>query len=88
MTYMDLLSYSAIGYLRAERKYDPSRGIKFKTYAEHRIRGAIMDGIRDWIEGSRHKAVPVMVPITWDVQGGLLPELRGDIDEITEQRCG
>ena len=35
-------------------KFDYSRGVKFKTYAELRIRGAIIDGLRelDWVPRS------------------------------------
>ena len=37
-----------------DEKFDPKREIKFKTYAEHRIRGAILDELRaqDWIPRS------------------------------------
>ena len=38
----------------AIEKYDPSRDNKFKTYAEFRIRGAILDELRsqDWVPRS------------------------------------
>ncbi len=55
----DLVSDGVIGLLDAIEKYEPSRGIKFKTYAVTRIRGAIFDGLRerDWIPRSiRQKA--------------------------------
>ncbi len=47
----DLVSYGVFGLLDAINKYDPQRGIKFKTYAVTRIRGAIFDELRsiDWI---------------------------------------
>ncbi len=55
----DLVSVGMTGLLDAARRFDPSRGIKFKTMAEHRIRGAMLDEIRsvDWTPRSvRDKA--------------------------------
>lgn len=50
----DLVSYGVIGLLRAIERYDPGRGVLLKTYAEHRIRGAMLDGVRamDWMPRS------------------------------------
>lgn len=50
----DLISAGTIGLIDAVEKYDPSRGIKFKTYSEFRIRGAILDELRsqDWVPRS------------------------------------
>jgi len=46
----DLEGYGAEGLLDAIDRYDPARGIRFPTFAAHRIRGAIIDGLRsvDW----------------------------------------
>jgi RNA polymerase sigma factor for flagellar operon FliA len=46
----DLISAGVIGLLDAYEKFDESRGVKFKTYAEVRIRGEILDSLRelDW----------------------------------------
>ncbi len=55
----DLMSAGVIGLMDAIDKYDPSRDNKFKTYAEFRIRGAILDELRsqDWVPRSvRDKA--------------------------------
>ena len=54
----DIVNYGVIGLLDAMKKYDPQRGVKFKTYAETRIRGAILDGMRaaDWVPRSVRKA--------------------------------
>lgn len=43
----ELLSDGVIGLIEALRRYDPSRGVGFSTYAGHRIRGAMLDGLRD-----------------------------------------
>ena len=39
----DLISVGVLGLIDAIEKYDASRGAKFKTYAEFRVRGAILD---------------------------------------------
>jgi RNA polymerase sigma factor for flagellar operon FliA len=55
----DLISYGIFGLIDAIEKYDPSRGIKFETYAISRIRGSIIDELRaiDWVPRSvRFKA--------------------------------
>lgn len=47
----DLVSAGVLGLIDAIRKYDPSRDNQFKTYAEFRIRGAMLDEVRsyDWV---------------------------------------
>ena len=55
----DLISSGVIGLMDAIEKYDSSRDNKFKTYAEFRIRGSILDELRsqDWVPRSvREKA--------------------------------
>lgn len=55
----DLISSGVIGLMDAMEKYDSTRDNKFKTYAEFRIRGAILDELRaqDWVPRSvREKA--------------------------------
>lgn len=42
----ELLSYGREGLLDAARKYDATRGVPFRAYANFRVRGAILDGIR------------------------------------------
>jgi len=58
----DLISVGVLGLMDAISKYDSSRGAKFKTYAEFRVRGAILDELRamDWVPRSiRQKASSV-----------------------------
>lgn len=55
----DLISTGVIGLMDAVDKYDHTRDNKFKTYAEFRIRGAMLDELRsqDWVPRSiREKA--------------------------------
>jgi len=53
----DLISSGIIGLIDAIHKFDPSKNISFKTYAEFRIKGAILDELRslDWIPRSIRK---------------------------------
>src|SRR5438105_1969864 len=53
----DLINAGAIGLLDAIDKFEPERNVKFKTYAEVRIRGAILDSLRnlDWAPRSLRK---------------------------------
>jgi len=50
----DLQSTGVIGLMDAIDKYDPEKNCKFKTYAEFRIKGAILDQLRalDWVPRS------------------------------------
>lgn len=41
----DLVAYGQIGLLEAIAAFDAERGRKFTTYAWHRIRGAMLDGL-------------------------------------------
>ncbi|HTZ63631.1 MAG TPA: RNA polymerase sigma factor WhiG [Solirubrobacteraceae bacterium] len=50
----DLISYGLGGLIAAIERFDPSREIKFETYAIMRIKGAIIDELRamDWVPRS------------------------------------
>ncbi|MBO9610801.1 MAG: FliA/WhiG family RNA polymerase sigma factor, partial [Paenibacillaceae bacterium] len=55
----DLSSFGIMGLIDAIDKFDYKRGLQFETYASWRIRGAIIDGLRqgDWVPRSvREKA--------------------------------
>src|SRR5438477_11382540 len=53
----DLINAGVLGLLDAIEKFEPERNVKFKTYAEVRIRGAILDSMRnlDWTPRSLRK---------------------------------
>jgi RNA polymerase sigma factor for flagellar operon FliA len=53
----DLINAGVLGLLDAVDKFEPERNVKFKTYAEVRIRGAILDSLRnlDWAPRSLRK---------------------------------
>src|SRR5438874_3802507 len=50
----DLVSYGLLGLMGAIERYDPTREIKFETYAIARIKGQIIDELRamDWVPRS------------------------------------
>ena len=50
----DLISYGTFGLIDAITRYEPTREVKFESYAMARIRGAIIDELRntDWIPRS------------------------------------
>ncbi len=55
----DLIDAGIIGLIDALKKFDPAHNTKFKTYAEFRIKGSILDELRslDWVPRStRQKA--------------------------------
>ena len=49
----DLVGAGALGLLDALRKFDPSKHVKLESYARHRIRGAMLDGLRSLDGASR-----------------------------------
>ena len=52
----DLYSAGLVGLLNAVRRFNPSTGVLFETYARLRIRGAVFDELRrlDWVPRSVH----------------------------------
>ncbi len=57
--YDDLVSYGIFGLIDAIEKFDLDKEVKFETYAQIRIRGAIIDQLRslDWIPRSVRQKV-------------------------------
>ncbi|AEH44075.1 RNA polymerase, sigma 28 subunit, FliA/WhiG [Thermodesulfatator indicus DSM 15286] len=53
----DLISAGIMGLIDAINRFDPERKIQFKTFAEFRIRGAMLDELRslDWVPRSIRK---------------------------------
>ncbi len=43
----DLVQAGILGLMEALHKYDPGKNVELKTYAKHRIQGAILDSLRD-----------------------------------------
>ncbi len=53
----DLVSTGIVGLISAVDHYEPSHKVKLKTYAEYKIRGAILDSLRvlDWAPREKRK---------------------------------
>jgi RNA polymerase sigma factor FliA len=58
----DLISCGIIGLIDAIDKFDAAKDVQFKTYAEFRIRGAMLDELRalDWVPRSIRRKVNVL----------------------------
>ncbi len=43
---------ATLGLIEAVDRYDPARGVEFRTFARHRVRGAVFNGLRQlWDQG-------------------------------------
>src|SRR5882762_10095011 len=53
----DLISTGVLGLISAIDHFDPVHNVKLKTYAEYKIRGAILDSLRglDWAPRQKRK---------------------------------
>src|SRR5208283_5659827 len=54
----DLVSTGVIGLIAAIDNFDPTHNVKLKTYAEYKIRGAILDSLRglDWAPRQKRRS--------------------------------
>lgn len=55
----DLVSTGVIGLISAIDRFEPAHNVKLRTYAEYKIRGAILDSLRglDWAPRQQRKRV-------------------------------
>jgi RNA polymerase sigma factor for flagellar operon FliA len=53
----DLISTGILGLIAAIDRFDPAQNVKLRTYAEYKIRGAILDSLRglDWAPRQQRK---------------------------------
>lgn len=81
----DLIAYGVFGLLDALQKYEPSRGVKFETYATLRIRGSIIDGLRsmDWVPHSARQKIKKVNQVYVELENSLgrSPEM----EEVAEK---
>jgi len=68
----DLIQAGTLGLMDAAHKFDATKQIAFSTYAKYRIKGAILDSLRDLDEASRdmrrlHKQVELATGILTQV---------------------
>jgi RNA polymerase sigma factor FliA len=69
----DLTHAGNLGLVDAASKYDDSNGVPFPMYAKHRIRGAILDSLRqlDWASREARKQYRQMEVVTRDLAAKL-----------------
>src|SRR6266567_9625162 len=51
LDFEDLMGYGMIGLINAVDRFDPERGVRFEAFATPRIRGAVIDQLRqlNWL---------------------------------------
>ena len=78
----DIKSLGLMGLLDALQKFDPSRDLKFDTYASFRVRGAILDGLRkeDWLPRSTRDRAKKIEAKTVEMEQSLLRHVT--VDEV------
>lgn len=66
----ELISAGTLGLLEALGKFQPQLGIRFETYAENRIRGAMLDELRrlDWFPRSLRQRVRRLDEAMWQIE--------------------
>src|SRR5579875_1946407 len=82
----DLVSWGIVGLLDAIGKYDPAKEALFSTYAQFRIRGAILDHLRslDWVPRSVRQKASLIEKITHQLEGRLgRPPTEEEIGEMS-----
>lgn len=80
----ELISAGTLGLMEAFGKFEASLGNKFETYAENRIRGAMLDELRrlDWFPRSLRKRVRMLDEAIHKIEGASLET--PNEDELTE----
>jgi len=71
--YDDLVSFGVFGLIDAIDKFDINKGVKFETYASLRIRGSVIDSIRemDWVPRSLRQKSKEIEKIYCEVENDL-----------------
>jgi RNA polymerase sigma factor for flagellar operon FliA len=97
----DLVAYGFRGLLEARERFDPSRGVQFSTFAHYRVRGAILDGVRQmaYLPRRAHQKRKAAEALDWAAEAAGVaraasPEARDDvaatleaIDDILGKTC-
>ena len=77
LSFEDLVSAGTIGLIKAARDFEPSRQVKFQTYAYIRIKGAILDELRGWsfVPANLNKQIRNALELSWKIteQTGTAP---------------
>ena len=84
----ELLSAGAMGLIEALGRFRPELGIKFETYAESRIKGAMLDDLRrmDWFSRGLRQKIKKLEQVlrNFEQENGHAPT-RGELLEVTGQ---
>lgn len=69
----DMIGSGIFGLMDAVENFDPARGWKFETFCLHRVRGAILDSIRDldWVPRLARRRAGKMMQIVAELQSRL-----------------
>jgi len=80
----DLISAGVLGLIDAVDHFDPTLKIKLKTYAEYKIRGAILDSLRslDWAPRNKRRKSKMIEAAISDLEKNL--ERTPGEDEVAE----
>ncbi|HBM74132.1 MAG TPA: FliA/WhiG family RNA polymerase sigma factor [Clostridiaceae bacterium] len=88
----DLVSFGIIGLIDAVDRFDPSKGVKFETYASLRIKGSIIDEIRklSWIPRTAMAKISKLNEVRDDLKAKLArepkdEEIAKELDITVEQ---
>ncbi|MEC5422669.1 FliA/WhiG family RNA polymerase sigma factor [Virgibacillus sp. C22-A2] len=83
----DIRSFGLLGLYDALQKFEPSRDLKFDTYASFRIRGAIIDGLRreDWLSRSMREKVKKIEQVSQELEQSFH---RSPSPEEIADKCG
>ncbi len=73
LSFEDLVSSGTLGLIAAIDRFDPAQGVKLRTFAEFKIRGAILDTLRelDWAPRRQRRRARAILEATGQVENRL-----------------
>ncbi|MBN1335188.1 MAG: sigma-70 family RNA polymerase sigma factor [Deltaproteobacteria bacterium] len=94
----DLIGMGTLGLIDAVERFDPDRGVPFRAWSEFRIRGAILDGMREvdstprsvrmrhaWLDDTRTRCIRRNGDVAPDARA-MARELGVDVEEYARIR--
>lgn len=82
----DLISAGSLGLMEALRRFRPQLGIRFETYAENRIKGAMLDELRklDWFSRTLRQRIRQIDEASWKIENEKgCPATEEELHEVT-----